>query len=126
MEDCGKPTMFSDEIPIEINIIDINNNEPVITYPTEEIRIYKVSFVIKLCSKCYILIIQNASVGNLVDKSGRLVKFEATDKDIYEPYHTIRFTIANNEYFGIEASTGQIILDTELPDQERFQVLKQF
>ena len=82
--------------------------------------------LLQLYSKCFIRIIQNASVGNLVDKSGKFVKFEANDGDIYEPYHTIRFAIANNDYFGIEASSGQIILDTELPDQERFQVLKLF
>ena len=53
MEDKGIPPMFSDEIPIEINIIDVNNNKPIITYPTEEIRIYKVSIEILIILNVY-------------------------------------------------------------------------
>ena len=44
MVDKGNPPMQSEAKEFEIQIIDVNNNAPEITYPTDEIRIYKVTF----------------------------------------------------------------------------------
>ena len=44
MHDLGTPPMTSEDYLFEVQIKDVNDKTPVITYPTEEIRIYKVSF----------------------------------------------------------------------------------
>ena len=42
MKDLGEPPMTSEAYIFDIKIQDVNDKVPIITYPTEEIRIYKV------------------------------------------------------------------------------------